>query len=202
MSRQQERFEAMRSEATEKILLSAAKLFARKTFAKTTMQDIADDAGLSKGLAYRYFESKEALMRELAESAIHGVERMAALFRGPGTEREILTKATQFILDNLKEDPSSTDSLYLISQIDSFSEQELTRELKDALQGALSRLIDRLAGIIRAGQDHGHCRPGDPHRSALFYFSVFQGVAFASRTVPRDYVYPTADMFLAFLFPE
>lgn len=126
MSKQKERFEAMRAEATEKILLSAAKLFAHKTFGKTTMQDIADDAGLSKGLAYRYFATKEEIMSRLIEISIPGLDRMAELFQQEGNKKEVIINATTFLLNNLQEDPSSTDGLLLLSQIDSFSDQELS----------------------------------------------------------------------------
>lgn len=199
MSRQKERFEAMRAEATEKILFSAAKLFAQKTFAKTTMQDIADDAGLSKGLAYRYFDTKEEIMSKLIELSIPGFERISGLFKEVGNEKEIMIKATDYLLGNLQEDSSSTDGLLLISQIDSFSEKELSPDLRNAVRDSVKKLIDSLSDIILAGQKQGDFKLGDPRNYALFYYSIFQGVAFTSRSLHGEYVYPTTEMFLDFL---
>ncbi len=45
--------------------------FARDGFQKTTMGDIAAEAGVSDGLAYRYFSGKEEIVRE---SIRHGTE--------------------------------------------------------------------------------------------------------------------------------
>lgn len=199
MSKQKERFEAMRAEATEKILLSAAKLFAHKTFGKTTMQDIAEDAGLSKGLAYRYFATKEEIMSRLIEISIPGFDRMAELFQQEGNKKEVIINATTFLLNNLQEDPSSTDGLLLLSQIDSFSGRELSPDLKNAVRASMNGLIDSLSDLIHHGQEQGDFKPGDPRRLALFYYSAFQGVAFTSRSFRGDYVFPTAEMFLGFL---
>lgn len=48
------------------ILTAAARCFARRGFHRTTMQDIADQAGISAGAIYRYFEGKESLIEALA----------------------------------------------------------------------------------------------------------------------------------------
>lgn len=45
----------------ERIFEAALALFAEKGFAETTMREIAAGAGCSLGLAYRYFESKDAM---------------------------------------------------------------------------------------------------------------------------------------------
>jgi AcrR family transcriptional regulator len=51
------------------ILEDAWRVFARKGKA-ATMADVAQAAGVSQGLAYRYFTSKEQLYRELVEQAL------------------------------------------------------------------------------------------------------------------------------------
>lgn len=48
----------------ELILHSAIACFARDGFHKTTMTDIAEMAGVSDGLAYRYFAGKDEIIRE------------------------------------------------------------------------------------------------------------------------------------------
>lgn len=50
----------------ETILLSAAKLFARKAFHEVTMDDVADDANIAKGTIYRYFSNKDDLFGALS----------------------------------------------------------------------------------------------------------------------------------------
>lgn len=48
---------------TKEILDAASRMFARKGVEGTTMQEIAAEAGLSSGAIYRYFASKEQLLR-------------------------------------------------------------------------------------------------------------------------------------------
>jgi AcrR family transcriptional regulator len=49
------------------ILDAAERSFARSGFHRTTMQDVADEAGMSPGNLYRYFPSKDALVAGLCE---------------------------------------------------------------------------------------------------------------------------------------
>ncbi|MCU7823754.1 ScbR family autoregulator-binding transcription factor [Kitasatospora sp. DSM 101779] len=54
---------ALRTRAT--VLEAAAALFARKGFKVVTMQEIAEEAGATKGAVYFHFPNKEALAAEL-----------------------------------------------------------------------------------------------------------------------------------------
>ncbi|MGH7710218.1 MAG: TetR/AcrR family transcriptional regulator [Gemmatimonadaceae bacterium] len=58
-----------RRDNRDKILRAAARLFTRKGYEATTMQDIVKAAGTSIGNAYFYFENKEALAWTLLEEA-------------------------------------------------------------------------------------------------------------------------------------
>ena len=46
----------------QKILTSAVEMYASKGYQKTTVDDIAKNAGLSVGVAYRYFKNKKELL--------------------------------------------------------------------------------------------------------------------------------------------
>jgi len=50
-----------------RILDAAERCFVRTGFHRTTMQDVAAEAGMSPGNLYRYFPSKEALIAGIAE---------------------------------------------------------------------------------------------------------------------------------------
>ena len=47
------------------ILDAAARAFGKSGFAQTTIQDIAQEAGMTKAMVHYYFESKQALIQEL-----------------------------------------------------------------------------------------------------------------------------------------
>jgi AcrR family transcriptional regulator len=51
-----------------RLLESAKQVFAETGFLEARISDIADGAGLSHGSFYHYFESKEAIFREVAEA--------------------------------------------------------------------------------------------------------------------------------------
>jgi len=57
--------ELIREERKRSILDVTLKLFANKGYESTSIAQIAKEAGISKGLIYTYFESKEALLRSL-----------------------------------------------------------------------------------------------------------------------------------------
>jgi TetR/AcrR family transcriptional repressor of mexJK operon len=60
------------------VLEAAATLFLRNGFAATTMDDIAETAGVSKRTVYNNFADKEALFREVVMAATVVAERFAA----------------------------------------------------------------------------------------------------------------------------
>lgn len=61
-----EQFEAIRQDRRKAIIEAALQLFAEKGFAATKIEMITKAAGISKGLFYNYFESKESLLKEVA----------------------------------------------------------------------------------------------------------------------------------------
>jgi len=63
-------------EAKNKQIIDVAiDMFSRKGFQQTTVQEIAEAAGVGKGTIYRFFESKEDLVSSLVEFAIDDVAR-------------------------------------------------------------------------------------------------------------------------------
>ena len=62
-----EQFEQMRNDRREAILEAALQVFAEKTFHAASVSMIAKEAGVSKGLMYNYFESKDDLLFTLLD---------------------------------------------------------------------------------------------------------------------------------------
>jgi AcrR family transcriptional regulator len=59
------RRDKQKAETFTDIMRSAEELFMRQGYEKTSMQQIADHAGLTKGALYYYFDSKEALLERM-----------------------------------------------------------------------------------------------------------------------------------------
>jgi len=58
-------------EKREQILIGAEKLFTRYGYLKTTMDDIAEIAGLKKASLYYYYNSKDAIFRDVIMKEIN-----------------------------------------------------------------------------------------------------------------------------------
>ncbi len=63
-------FKEIRESRKSQIMDTALELFAREGYAHCTIAMIAKKAGISKGLLYNYFESKEQLLNEILESGL------------------------------------------------------------------------------------------------------------------------------------
>jgi len=71
--RSQQQLEGVREEKKALIINSALILFANQGFHATTISHIAKKAGISKGLLYNYFESKEDLLTEIIGKSVSEV---------------------------------------------------------------------------------------------------------------------------------
>ncbi|MEV6210489.1 ScbR family autoregulator-binding transcription factor [Kitasatospora sp. NPDC051914] len=75
---------AVRTRAT--VLEAAARLFARKGFKVVTMQEIAEEAGATKGAVYFHFPNKEALAAELVGGFYAAAPKTTEAMDDPGLE--------------------------------------------------------------------------------------------------------------------
>lgn len=64
------RAERRRRERRHQILRAAKTVFARDGYRDTSISSVIDAAGISRGTFYSYFESKDALFRQLVESLV------------------------------------------------------------------------------------------------------------------------------------
>jgi len=76
-------------DTSEQILEAALTLFRERGFASATMRDIAAKAGVASGLAYYYFDSKEAIVLAFYQ---HAREDMAALLEQAHQERTLAAR--------------------------------------------------------------------------------------------------------------
>jgi AcrR family transcriptional regulator len=83
------------AEMRNRLFATAIQLFGERGYEETTLRQIADRAGVSAGLLYRYFPSKRAVVLHLYEqlSADHAL-RAASLPPGTWTERFLFALQT------------------------------------------------------------------------------------------------------------
>ena len=72
--RTSKQFQEIREEKRTLIMDTALEHFASEGYHAVTITDLAKHAGISKGLMYNYFESKEALLRAIIQRSVSEVQ--------------------------------------------------------------------------------------------------------------------------------
>lgn len=92
----------------DKILLGATDLFLNYGFKSITMDDIANNLGMSKKTIYQYFDNKtklvEATVLYLFEFISAGIDNICSLEQNPIEE---IYRIKQFVMEHLKDEKSS-----------------------------------------------------------------------------------------------
>jgi TetR/AcrR family transcriptional regulator, fatty acid metabolism regulator protein len=131
----------------EDLLAAAVRVFARKGFQTCRVSDIADEAGVSHGLVYHYFASKdevlETIFRENWGPIATAVAEIAASGDEPGEE---IRKVAAVVLHAWRRDPDTVRVLV----------REIARSpvLQEQI-GAFQQAFDALEAIIVRGQQAG-----------------------------------------------
>ncbi|MCA9955787.1 MAG: TetR/AcrR family transcriptional regulator [Anaerolineales bacterium] len=106
--------EQIRAETRANIIDSAMRLFAQKGYATTTTRNIAIEAGLSVGLMYHYFDSKESLLHAVFDFVMARIDEVITavlLTHAPGDRLPDLLRA---IFDLLTGEQEFWGSLYTL----------------------------------------------------------------------------------------
>ena len=81
------------------------ELFAHNGYHSTSISQIAREAGVSKGLLYNYFDSKEALLHDIVMEAVGVAEQMfGQLLSLSDDAAEQLQKMTEMSFELIKKD--------------------------------------------------------------------------------------------------
>ncbi len=130
----------------------ALELFAQRGYRATTMDDIAEAAGVTKPLLYQHFSSKRALYLELVDSIardmLTAIGRAVMRADGPRQQVELGFAAYFRLVVNHEAE------FRLLYGRDHADDQELGRALR-AVEDAIAEAIDPL---IDAGLDDDHRR--------------------------------------------
>jgi AcrR family transcriptional regulator len=132
----------VREARRDHILKAALRCFARRGYHLTSVDDIAAEAGVSKGAPYVYFESKEALFQQLHDSWNCGL-----------TDR--IGAALARLSDRDRRSPRMVLEAIVIAVGDHVEEEaDLCRVLMEARTQAA--YASGLAELVRASQAEAH----------------------------------------------
>ena len=162
----------------EEILAAGLDLFVRKGYAATKTQDISQAAGMSEGLLFHYFESKEKLYEELIKIGISGPRSVLSGIEGEPLE--FFQTAAREIFRYLKTNPFVAKMFVLMAQA------AINEAAPDSVKTLLAGIdnITPSAKKIRRGQKNGTIRQGDPVALAAAFWGAVQGIAELAALIP------------------
>ena len=157
-------------ETVEKILDVSMRLFSEKGYEHTTIQDIVDALGMSKGAIYHHFKSKEDIIDRLNDRYYEGLDWFPDLSKIPGENgleklryafRHFLTdpakrKVDRLVIGYVVKNPKIT-----LLTLESTFRERYARNL------TLSRLSE--AVILPLSPDKGSCMHYDPSLPASVF---------------------------------
>jgi len=103
--RTDKQFKTIRNEKIELISKTALRLFSEHGFESTSVSMIAKEAGISKGLMYNYFESKEALLKLIIGEGLKGFLGILKVEDKRVIKREEIITFIDINIQALKENP-------------------------------------------------------------------------------------------------
>lgn len=173
-----------RGERTRRAFRDGAKrVVATKGFLRTTVTDIAAEAGKSPASFYNYYDSKEDLLEELAEEFRQDTAQRAqpAYKHGVPAER-VIEESVRAYWESYKQHVAELVGVFQVAMIDDrFAER--WREIR------MSGIVTMADGVRRA-QAQGYCPGVDPWLTAsaigsmlehFCYVVLAQGGAFRDR---------------------
>jgi AcrR family transcriptional regulator len=175
------------------VVQAALRLFVERGFAATKLEDVARAAGVSKGLPYLYFRSKEDLFKAvIAEAILEPLtlgEQFVAGYDGHSADllRTLFEKYRAF-----NESPSGGVTKLVIGEAAHFP--DVARYFIEEVDQRGRRLFET---VLRRGVERGEFRPiADIAATVLTIASPLSMFAIWRRSLaPFDATCPTADAF-------
>lgn len=156
---QEPKFRRRAEARPDEVLDAALELFTQQGFAKTTVEQIARRAGLSKGAVYMYFPSKKALLEGLVRRAIVPMASMAlgVIANYRGDPRPVIRQILGMLVSNINEATAFAVPRLVIRE--AVAAPEIAQMYRDEV---LDRVLPALSSLIAQGVEGGYIRKVDP----------------------------------------
>ncbi len=175
-------------ERREQILLAALKVFAKRGLAATKISDIASAAGLSHGLIYHYFKTKDDMFTELVKRAydisLGTFEYVSILNISP---LEKIRTIVDMIVSNAYQ---GEEVYYWYIVLQARISEAIPEGVKTLIEKNLTSYNDLFVPIIIEGQKLGQIVQYDPIKLATAYYSLSHGIAIEQMMAIENLNYP------------
>lgn len=163
--------EDQKEKRRQEILFAGLNLFIQKGYSGTTVKDIASAVGMSTGLMFHYFASKEELYLALVS---YGVEGPMSSLRPTQLEPMAFFEATaKQVLNSIQSEPFVAKMFVLMHQ--AYYSADIPKKVKERLSDF--DVYTPTAQLIRQGQANGTIRSGDALALSIAFWSAIQGIA-------------------------
>jgi AcrR family transcriptional regulator len=173
MPRTPEANQRIREAQRAKILESARRVFARKGM-EATITDIATEAQISLGLAYRYFADKEAIYSELVRQTIPDASvGSQKLLESPGTPGERLATLISSIV-GARGQREPLEAHQLLHQ--ALDADIMPEEIRELVSKRYHMLLATMRQLIVEGQATGEVALDDPDQLVAVMSACLDGL--------------------------
>lgn len=181
----------IRDDRKEQIIRAALKVFSRRGIAGTKMSMIATEAGISQGLFYNYFKSKDELFISLVQEAVESSRAsFAELYQAPGSALDRIRLLTESMIQ-------ADGSLYFKLIHQAQSSDGVPEKAKQLIeQYSLKMYVDQLLPLFTEGQQAGDIAEGNLEELISSYLTVLSGVMVLSTQEGGGYRIPNADILM------
>lgn len=170
MARTAEASQRLREATRAKLLESARKVFARLGRG-ATMADVAAEAQVSQGLAYRHFASKEELFQTLLEQVVQADWLLPRVLEMPGTPGERLDFLIATIIESRREQPEFYQLFYQL-----LIDETLPNDLRELVARQSQEFQSMVRQLIVEGQATGEIAKDHPDQLMAALFACLQGL--------------------------
>ena len=153
------------------IVGAAARVFSRKGFNGASMDDIVRESGLSKGLLYWYFKSKDAIIVAIMERMFRPeMERIRRLASTEGTAAQRILGLAEYSTRQIE-----AMSRFIPITFDYYALAFRNRAVREIFREFFEVFLDEVAAVIEQGIASGEFRKIDPRAAALSLGAALEG---------------------------
>lgn len=158
-------------QSRDALIEAAARVFGRDGFVHARISDISREAGFSYGSFYTYFDSKEAIFREVIEAIRADMTRPVDRSQVSGDPYQLVLQANQHYIEVYKRNAALMATLEQVST--------LNEEIAEYRSAIRKGYVDRNAHAIRRWQAEGRADPNlDPHHAATALGAMVDRLAY------------------------
>ena len=192
MPRTKEQNEEAKAASIGKIKNAGLRLFSTKGLADTSIIQIAEAAGISTGLMYHYYKSKEDLYAELVKESITGANTVICkIAEWETAPRNKVDRLLEEMLKQIEEDEYAAYHYVFMLQV--MLNKNVPSQVKPFLDEAYLP-FEIMNRIIAEGQQTGDVRPGDPQALSTLFFSTITGLCAYKLMMKEGFALPSVDM--------